>query len=258
LDETLIEKLKGIRIGAGFTSAAALPASTFLKGKVKGLVFTGAHDGRVALVYDSTVAVPFAWKLFNRKRWSSIDKSSLKPALRKSALGDWKAEKYDIDYEALLAKLSKLPADKRIIKGDLNLRDANITPLPTNLQVYGSIYLTGTNITSLPVGLKVGGSLSLNGTKITSLPAGFQVGGYLNLSYTKITSLPADLKVGSWLDLSNTKITSLPADLKVGGFLDLSNVSIISLPADLQVGGAIYSFAGDKSQVPMHLRSKLK
>ena len=237
LDETLIEKLRRIRIGAGFTSESALPASKFLKGKVKGLIFTGSRDGRVVVIYDQTVAVPFAWAQAGDKSWRSIDKSSLKPALRKSALGDWEAEKYDFDPVALLAKLSKLPVDMRITKGDLDLRK--------------------TSITSIPAGLQVGGGLNLQGTGITSLPTGLKVGRYLDIRGTKITSLPAGLQVGGNLEPFPSKITSLPADLQVGGDLDLYGTSITSLPAGLKVGGNIYGFKGDASQVPQHLRNKL-
>jgi len=238
LDETLIEKLKGIRIGTGFTSESALPASIFLKGKVKGLIFTGSRDGRVAVIYDQTVAVPFAWKRVNDKSWSNIDKSSLKPALRKSALGDWESGKYDFDPVAKLAKLSKLSPDKRMFKGSLDF--------------YGK------NITSLPAGLQVGGNINLYGTKITSLPDDLQVGGFLDIRGTSITSLPAGLSVGGDLDISNTNVTLLPVGLQVGGFLDIRNTNVTLLPADLKVGGTIYGFTGDKSQVPLHLRNKLK
>ena len=297
LDETLIEKLKGIRIGAGFTSESALPASTFLKGKVKGLIFTGSRDGQVAVVYDSAAAVPYAWKKVSGKSWTAINKNSLKPALRKSALGDWEAEKYDISPESLLANLSKLPANKRRIKGDLDAHGASITSLPADLKVGGTLNLNGSKITSLPAGLKVRGDLELSYTSITSLPAdlqvggslllyfagitslpaGLKVGGFLSLKGTSITSLPADLQVGGTLNLADSKITSLSAGLKVGGDLELHYTGITSLPADLQVGGrlslygtgitslpdglkvgrTIHGFTGDKSQVPLYLMDKV-
>lgn len=279
LDKTLIKQLKRIRIeGLRYTSDAALPASEFLKGRVKGLIFTGSRDGRVAVAYDQTVAVPFSWKSVRSKKWNHIDINSLKPALRKSALGDWEAEKYDVDPVALLARLSKLPVDMRVVKDHIELVNTDIASLPAGLQVGGDLYLKGTSITSLPAGLqigrglylmdtkitslpadlKVGGSLTLRNSKITSLPAGLQVGGDLYLTYVAITSLPAGLQVGGNLYLMYTEITSLPAGLKVGGSLSLNNSTITSLPSDLQVGGIIYNFSGDKSKVPQHLRNKLK
>ena len=276
LDETLVEQLKRIRIKSEYTSDAALPASKFLKGRVKGLIFTGSHDGRVAVVYDQTIAVPFGWKKISDKSWTAIDKSSLKPALRRSASGDWEAEKYDVDLEALLTGLSKLPVGERVIKGSLDLKDTSITSLPAGLKVGGNIS-TGynTKIASLPVDLQVGGDLGLRGTNITSLPAGLQVGGVLDLNSTMITSLPADLQVGGDLNLIYSMITSLPAGLKVGGSLYLNLTGITSLPAglqvgnhlyftgaslpnDLRVGGYIFQFSGDKSQVPQHLKGKVR
>ena len=230
LDEVLVEKLRKINVeGLEFTSDAALPASKFLKGKVKGLIFTGTRDGRVAVVYDQTIAVPFGWKKVSDESWTVIEKSSLKPALKRSASGDWRAEKYDVDLVALLAKLNKLPVDKRVVKGNLDVR--------------------GTSITSLPVGLKVGGTLNVVDTSITSLPVGLKVGGSLNMISALITSLPADLQVGGNLDVGGTSITSLPAGLKVGGNLYLFGANIYVFPADLQVGGKISGFLGNRSKV---------
>ena len=221
LDKTLVEKLKGINVeGLEFTSDAALPASKFLKGKVKGLIFTGSRDGRVAVIYDQAIAIPVSYKEAGEKSWSlPVPASWVKPALRKTALDQWEAEKYDVEPVALFARLSKLPADKRVVKGDLDLIDVRITSLPTDLQVVGDLDLSySTTIASLPDGLKVGWNLVLNGTKIASLPAG----------------------------------------LKVGGDLFLRATGIRSLPYDLQVSGDIYNFSGDKSQVPQHLKDKLK
>ena len=261
LDKTLVEKLKGINVeGLEFTSDAALPASKFLKGKVKGLIFTGSRDGRVAVIYDQAIAIPVSYKEAGEKSWSlPVPASWVKPALRKTALDQWEAEKYDIEPANLLAKLSKLPADKRVVKGDLDLIDVRITSLPTDLQVVGDLDLSySTTIASLPDGLKVGGNLILNGATIASLPADLQVGVSIVISNATIASLPDGLKVGWNLVLNGTKIASLPAGLKVGGDLFLRATGIRSLPYDLQVSGDIYNFSGDKSQVPQHLKDKLK
>jgi hypothetical protein len=218
LDEELVEKLRGVKIDRGdFTSTAALVASKFLKGRVKGIVYTGSNDGRCALVYDPTTAVPIAWKNVRDRSWTPVDRSSIKPALRRSASGDWDEEKYETDPLRPIEKLKKLPIDQRVVKGDLDLRHSSIT--------------------SLPDGLRVGGGLNLTRSSITSLPAGLRVGGDLTLSYTPITSLPAGLRVGRGLDIFDTPITSLPADLTVDGY--------------------IFGFSGDKSQVPAHLKGRL-
>ena len=61
------------------------------------------------------------------------------------------------------------------VKGDLNLRRANITSLLEGLKVGGDLNLNFAKITSLPEGLKVGGGLSLQDTNINSLPKGLEV-----------------------------------------------------------------------------------
>jgi hypothetical protein len=139
--------------------------------------------------------VPIAWKNVRDRSWTPVDRASIKPALRRSASGDWEEEKYEIDSLRVLARLEKLPVDQRIVKGDLNLSNTPITSLPDGLRVGGDLYLYGTPITSLPAGLRVGGSLDVDDTSIASLPARLRVGWFLYLSST-IKSLPSDLQVG--------------------------------------------------------------
>ena len=322
--ETVIKALGGVKLPRDgvFTSDSALNVYKSLQYEVKGLVFTGNNDGHVAVVYDPTTAVPMAWKKVlttaadGRKKmvnepWTPVDRAALleprerpdvsaregrpvqQSALRRSAIGDFEVGKWDP-----LARLNRLPEDKRVVKGDLNLNHASITSLPSGLQVDGDLDLQGTLITSLPPGLRVGGSIDLRNTPVTSLSANLQVGRDLNLRNTPITSLPADLdvrgslylsgtpitelpaglkvgggslyltdtpitslpkdfEVGGTLYLIRTSVTSLPAGLKVGRDLDLIGTPITALPADLKVGGYIYGFAGDKSNVPKHLKGKL-
>ena len=298
LDEDLVKKLRSVKIDPyNFTSVAANFASKFLKGRVKGIVYTGSNDGRCAVVYDPTTAVPIAWKNVRDTSWTPVDRESIKPTLRRSASGDWEEEKYEADPLRVLSRLENLPIGQRVVKGDLNLGNTRIASLPAGLRVGGGLNLTRSSITSLPAGLRVGGDLGLSythitslpadlrvdgyldlertpitslpeglrvggglnlyGTPITSLPEGLQVGGGLNLTRSSITSLPADLRVDGYLNLGNTRIASLPAGLRVGGNLDLRDSSVASLPDDLQVGGSIYYFKGNRDQIPAHLKGKL-
>jgi hypothetical protein len=258
LDEELVEKLKGVEIDRGdFTSTAALAASKFLMGGVKGLVFTGRNDGRVAVVYDPTTAVPIAWKGVRSKSWTPVDRSSIRPALRRSASGDWQEEKYETS-PRVIEKLKKLPIDQRVVSGDLTLDSNLVTSLPDGLRVGGNLNLDRVPIKSLPPGLQVGGDINLNNTRITSLPPDLQVGGGLSIVGARITSLPADLQLGGNLYLYLTPITSLPDGLRVGGDLYLYGTPIAALPPDLQVDGSIHGFKGDLSQVPARFRSKIK
>ena len=77
-----------------------------------------------------------------------------------------------------------------------------------------SLDLSDTQITSLPDNLTVGGSLYLRNTQIASLPDNLTVGGLLDLSNTQITSLPDNLTVGGWLYLRGTQITDIPERLR--------------------------------------------
>jgi hypothetical protein len=261
LDDAIVEKLGAPRFNrlfgpTGLSSRTAEPASQFLAGRCKGIVYTGGQDGRCVLVYDPATAVPMAWKSIRAKTWNPVEKSSLKGPLRRSASGEWKEEKYT--GLGILRRLEKLPPDQRVVKGDLDLRGTSITSLPQDLKVSGNLWLTGTPITSLPQGVEVGGTLVLRDTPITSLPQGLKVGGTLDLQGTSITSLPQGLKVSDNLFLTDTPITSLPQDMEVGGDLWLQRTPITSLPQDLQVGGSILGFKGNRSKVPQHLRAKME
>ena len=239
-DEDVIEKLRSVEIDrSSFSSDAVKVASNFLRGRVKGVVYTGSRDGRCALVYDPTTAVPIAWKSVGDASWTPVDRSSIKPALRRSASGAWQEEKYETDPSRALKNLAKMPIGKRVIKGSLFFYGAgsDVTSLPAGLQVGGTLNLSFTSIASLPDGLRVGRDLILRDTPITSLPAGLQVGGRLDLTDTLIASLPDGLKVGGSLDLTGTPITSLPAGLQVGDSLILSYSHVASLPAGLHVSG---------------------
>jgi len=237
-DEEVIKKLKRIKINrSAFTSDAAKEASKFLEGRVKGVVYTGSRDGRCALVYDPATAVPIAWKNVQDGSWTPVDRESIKPALRRSASGDWVEEKYSNSPFAILKRIAKLPIDKRVVSGNLNFSDEPLTSLPAGLQVSGDLDLSGTRVKSLPAGLKVGGTLNLYGTRVKSLPDDLQVGGNLYLAEVPIKSLPSGLRVGGVLELGGTSIKSLPSGLRVGGNLLLFGLPIKSLPEDLHVGG---------------------
>ncbi len=243
--EAIVKTLGRIRAhqDGDITSGSALDVSAYLSREVKGLVFTGNRDGKVVVVYDPTTVVPMAWKRvlqYGRtvsEPWTPVDKAALleprerpdvsdrvgrpvqQSALRRSAMGDFEAGKWNGKHLNILKRLERLPKDQRIVEGDLDL--------------------SYTFITTLPEGLRVDGNLSLRNTPITSLPAG--------------------LKVGGTLDLRDTRITSLPAGLEVGGHLDFYRTGINFLPSDIQVGGAIYGLGYSYwNSVPRHLMHKLR
>jgi hypothetical protein len=178
LSKEIIKKLEEVKIDRSvFTSDAAFFASKFLKGRVKGIVYTGEEDGRCALVYDPTTAVPIAWKNVKDVSWTSVNKKSIKPALRRSASGDWKEEKYESDPVKLLRRLSKKPVEERIINGDLDISgNEEITSLPSELKVMGSLIMWNSHVREFPENLKVKYSIMMYGTKINTLPKTLKVG----------------------------------------------------------------------------------
>ena len=270
LDESLVSRLRiTLRDYEGeLSSEAAYPASRFLRGKVKGLVFTGYNDGHVVVIYDPTTAIPLAYKSSRDGSWIAIDRETRSQVFKQRQLfnsddslasqsnfsrgvsGNWEKDKSDTLKN--LKKLEKLPIEQRSLRGDLRLSSYPIESLPAGLRVGGELNLAFSQIKSLPRGLQVGGSLDVRNTRIKSLPAGLRVGGDLNARNSDAASLGADLQVGGSLRISNTPIASIPAGLQVGGDIDIASTLVTSLPGglkarrDLALSGApIASLPGD-------------
>lgn len=274
-DDYIIEMLEALPHEKGkYTSETALKASVFLKGQVKGIVFTGKQDGHVALIYDVGTVVPLSWKLAKSAGWNRIDRESLKPSISRFSSRSWTSAKYETSSIAKLRNAIKMPPGERVIDGDLRLRafplrllpddlaisgnaelnGTALTKLPNNLRVDGGLYLQDTNIKELPNGLVVGGTLNLENVPITSLSADLQVNGDLILHGTQITSLPDNLNVNGSLNLGKTPLTSLPTGLRVKRDLTVRDTQITVLPDDIIVGGFVYGFKGDPANVPAGIK----
>ena len=256
-DSITINALKGLKNYEydKYTSDDALDVFKSLEGEVKGIVFTGRNDGRVVVVYDPTTVVPIAWKKIG-EAWQKVDRTQkgFKSAIKKSATGEHEGGKYEKGFLRLLKSVSRLPVDKRIVQGDLDLYYENIKSLPQGLHVLGTLDLSKSSIASLPAGLKVDRYLDLSETSIESLPPDLQVGGSLYLVRSKITSIPASIQVGGHLNLDSSLITSLPAGLEVGGDISLQNTRITSLPENLQVYGSLDLRRSDITSLPVGLK----
>jgi hypothetical protein len=249
--KNIVESLKNFKFGKKYSSDVAEDASEFLRGQVKGIVFTGRNDGRVAVIYDPATAVPIAWKRVSitgfglgaeRKLvdepWTLVDKEKLKKSLRRSASHSWKEEKYEITNLKLLRALSKLPIEKRIVTGNLDLGNTSSSFLPDGLQVRGYL-IVGKQAKSLPQGLKVGGELDIENRQIDSLPDNLEVGGSLYMRGTPVKSLPSGLRIGKDLYLHRTLVTSIPDDLQIAGTIRGFNPNY-------------------RNNVPNHLKGKLE
>ena len=185
-----------------FTSDIAFEFSKIGKELVKGIVFTGRHDGRVAVIYDPTIVVPVAWMdLKKEKTWIPLNKSDLKDALSRSASGNWEERKYTVDPQKFLEKFNNLPEEKRIVKTDLRLVGAKITSLPKGLKVNGTLDLTNSSIESLPRNLVVKNNLGLSRTNIKELPDDLSVGGKIYNFVGDKSKVPDHLKDKLEIDL---------------------------------------------------------
>lgn len=246
LSRQIIDMLKSIdsddhddSYNSSWSSVRAKSISDYLKGKVKGLIFTGSNDGRVAVVYDPAVVVPISWKIVGETGWRGVDKSSLGPSVRRSALDEWEPERYESAKilnnaggvsvaqrtKSLLLKLRKLPIERRVFIGWINI-DSDSSE--------------GDFAHLLCEGLKVDGDLYIKGSEIKSLPANMKIGGDMFIVRCK-------------------NLKSLPSGLVVEGELMIAKSGVSSLPDDLQVGyGEISGFKGDVSNVPKHLIDKLE
>lgn len=125
------------------------------------------------------------------------------------------------------------------VHDDLVLTKSDISWLPDNLRVDGSLYLDAARIWALPEGLHVQGDLNVSQTPITEVPGSLRVGGYLNLSYCPLRCLPAHLSVPGALDLRHSALRTLPEHLHVGGKLFLWGTAITRLPSSLRVDDTI-------------------
>ena len=163
IEKSLVEKIRRFTEEVSAIGKFALGVSLIkrvselLKGRVKGIVYEDITGSKCVVIYDPTTAVPIAWKTLKDKSWNQVNREIIKPALRRSATGNWKEEKYEFDPIQKLKNLEKLPVDQRVVKGNLNLKNTTIKSLPAGLKVDGELDLRGTPITTLPEDLKVGG-----------------------------------------------------------------------------------------------------
>ena len=232
-----------------YTSEIALKVFPALEGKVKGLVYTGKNDGRVALVYDPSTAVPVAWKRVEAESWNPVDRTTLlspverfdderdykssrvQSPIRRSALGGWELNKYNT-----LERMKRMPVDRRVIEGNLYANDyPETTHFPEGLHVKGSLLLNS-KIKSLPQGLVIDGDL-LGGEGLESLPPDIRVGRNIEIKGSKISELPANLRIRGILSAEDSMIRSLPPTIQVFGGIYLTNTPIETIPADLDIYG---------------------
>jgi hypothetical protein len=267
VDEDIIEVLKKINqiprsANEQLTHREAKFASKYLNGKVKGIIFTAPNDGQVVVVYDPSIIVPVSWKNIDKEtegieKWTKINMNKLRPALRRSAIGDWKKERYDIPSSSLLSRLEKLPVEERKTKQNIDLEGyATDIALPDFMEVFGNVNLSKSKITKLPKGLVVHGHLDISDTAIEVIPNDLKVSDAISADRSKIKTIEDGFTTGD-LILTMCHITELPNNLVVKGNLMLRGTYIKHLPDDLSVKGKIFGFFGNTNEVAPKLKKKL-
>ena len=255
LPDSVVKKLKALKPNEGapdeISSDLALQASKFLSNEVKGLIYTGRRDGKVALLYDASIAVPIAWKKFKNVRWTKVNKDDIRSAMSKAPAGEWQKEKYEVPVSAQLERqfkklkeLADLPPGQRVIEGDIScygdIAQEVAEAIPEGLQINGELHLSGIRLKSLPAGIKVEGNVFIGGgSVIESLPPDLQVGSTLSIAGSSIVGIPPGFSTNGSMYIMSDKVTSIPPSLKVGGELIVRNCPVPEIPAGLQVGKSI-------------------
>ena len=238
LDDDIVGKIRVIMSDPAVvgkrTAVGAQQVSLLVRGIVKGLVFTGDHDGQVAVVYDAATVTPVAHRTTRAKLWKKVSKDIRKQTVGR-AQAPWRKERYE---ENALEKL------KRIKVTVEKFKQLGETPDPEDLVINGVLDLSGgnqpgtltpkgTGITRLPDGLHVKGNLILD-PNTTVLPRGLRVDGHLSAFWSKITEVPNDIKVGRGMSFPST-LLRLPDNMTLEGFTMDENPNITEWPPGLRV-----------------------
>ena len=158
-----------------------------LQRHVKGLMFATNTEGKVAVIYDPGIVVPSSYAelpggglrseeeakniradlrpKYLTPQWQKIERGKLKPALQRSASGDFTPGRFHSDYNWKLLKQGKAKFEGNLDLSKYKDRKSfpNDFPLPDNLEVGGNLYLNGwwSDGPKLPKGLKVHGDLDI-------------------------------------------------------------------------------------------------
>lgn len=222
LDDKIIEKIKLIVEDPRVTNPSdpertapiARVVSHVVRGIVKGLVFTGAHDGRVAVVFDASTVTPIAYRAVQDEIWKRVSKDARRQTVGRTS-AEWRSERYD---ENPVVKFERAKSAME------RYRRTGVTPNPEDLIINGDLDLTG--------GFMRGG-YSLKGTGLSELPEGLHVKGELRLD-PDTTTLPRGLRVDGDFDGILSKISEIPDDAQFGGKVS-APATLRKLPENMTV-----------------------
>ena len=141
---------------------------------------------------------------------------------------------YNLDLENR-KDITELPDNLKVL-GSLNLRLSGVTKLPKGLEVEYWMSISRTEIEELPEDTKFGRSLYVNEMKKPfSFPKVVKVDGEFKCIDTDIKRMPEELYVKNNCKLSGSNFYKLPNIMEVKGECHLNNTPITELPKKLKV-----------------------
>ncbi len=145
----------------------------------------------------------------------------------------------DLDGEDL-PDLESLPIESLLVDGDLDLTQLDLTSLPNELIVKGSLSINACgSLTSLPKGLKVEKDFWISDSAIESLPENLYVGGDVNAWEGSLVSVSTGIHIRGDLDLrKNGQLNAFHGDITIGGKLNLGGCQMLTqMGSKVKVGG---------------------
>ena len=219
-----------------YSSAIALWCFRNIKNFTKlceGIIYTGQHDGRCLLAYNTKLIMPLSYTLDEGRNWEKVE--------------------LNLDYLKKIAKVKNrffipdLTIDLTIKPEDFKINNYDFDSNGF-LNTHKFVNLTGNNLTSFPFKFGIiGGDFDCSDNNLASLEgAPKEVGGDFDCSDNNLTSLKgAPEKVDGNFYCSYNNLTSLKgAPEKVDGNFYCSNNKINFTKEDVEkvceVGGLIY------------------
>ena len=141
--------------------------------------------------------------------------------------------------------------------GNLNLAaKEDITELPDNLKVLGSLDLRQSGITKLPKGLEVERSIDISGTAIEELPEDTKFGVSLLINNMKKPfSFPKVVKVNGYFDCRITTIKRMSEEIYVKWGCDLVGSTFDKLPSVMEVGEGLFLYDTNTTELPEGIKN---
>ena len=264
-----------------FTSDFALKLSPVLQIHVKGMVYTGRRDGKVALIYDANDVVPVSWAEITKgpdpyfvggKRdsklgtWRKFSQKDIESSISRSVDAKWKSGRhFEYKSEDIITAINK---GVKVFNGNIRIDQSMLDQLQyvplnqlQNVPLAPAPGATGkvlaaprTTKQQLPDNLHVKGDLAIfsntasaSSGVLRDIPNNLTVDGNFDVVYGDYTKIGTGLHVkGNAKIRGNIACLDLPDDMIVDGDLEI-NFALNRFP-NIKIGGDLY-WSGGGSRV---------